>query len=312
MQKRGRTAAGTQRWFCARCRVSGVRSRPDTRTRHVYRHFVAWITGTRELESIAHDLSFCRDRLTDLFRPLWSLPAPQPPAAGDARVLVVDGVYLSGHGNAVLIGHADGQVRTWRFAEHECRSAWAAFFAAFASVEVVVMDGQKGLGDAVAASCPGARVQRCLVHVERFVRSCLSQRPKTEAGRELWRLVRVLWDVRTPADAERWLAAFAAWQNRHDAFCKERSWPDRNGRRPFTHRKLRAARTHIRNALPYLFTFTEVPGVPRTTNAVEGGVNARLKELVRRHRGLSPERKRVLAAYFLASRARRKPPRNAT
>src|ERR671934_1123367 len=31
---------------------------------------------------------------------------------------------------------------------------------------------------------PQARVQRCLVHVERFVRMCLSMRPKTAAGRE--------------------------------------------------------------------------------------------------------------------------------
>jgi hypothetical protein len=67
-----------------------------------------------------------------------------------------------------------------------------------------------------------------------------------------------------------------------------------------------------RNALPHLFTFSGIIDVPRTTHHVEGGVNARLKELVLRHRTFSPEHKRVLAAYFLASKAFEKPTRKVT
>jgi hypothetical protein len=72
---------------------------------------------------------------------------------------------------------------------------------------------------------------------------------------------------------------------------------------------LRSARSHLNNALPYLFTFIiEVPGVPRTSSHVEGGVNARLKEQrIRRHRGLSFERKRAVAAFFLASKTDQNP-----
>lgn len=313
MQKRGRTAAGTQRWLCVSCNKSGVRERSDTRTRHLRARFVSWLTGTQELGAIAKDLDLCRDRLTDLFRPLWSLPAPRPPARIErVRVLIVDGVYLSGRTNAALVGRTVEQVCSWSFAERECLVAWRAFLAQFDHVDVIVMDGQKGLYEAVRSCFPAARIQRCLVHVERFVRTCISSRPNTLAGRELWRLTRSLWDVRTRDDARTWTTSFEAWCARHDAFLRERSRSPETGRWWYTHRKLRAARSHLRNALPHLFTFTEVSLVPRTTNHVEGGINARLKELVRRHRGLSPERKRVLAAHFLASKMLQKPPRNTT
>lgn len=135
---------------------------------------------------------------------------------------------------------------------------------------------------------------------------CLSRHPKTEAGQTLWSLMRSIWQVETQTDARVWIDAFHTWEEQYTTFLKERSVSPLTGRWWYTHRKVRAARSHIRNALPYLFTFTEIPGVPRTTNHVEGGVNARLKELVYRHRGLSPERKRVMAAHFLSSKAERK------
>jgi hypothetical protein len=109
------------------------------------------------------------------------------------------------------------------------------------------------------------------------VRSRISMRPKTEAGRALWQLTRALWDVETTADANRWIKRFHTWEQQYADFLKERSYAPETGRWWYTHRTLRAARSHLRNALPHLFTFTVVPGTPRTSNHVEGGTNARLK-----------------------------------
>jgi hypothetical protein len=39
--------------------------------------------------------------------------------------------------------------------------------------------------------------------------------------------------------------------------------------------------------------------VPRTTNHVEGGINSRLKDLFRIHRGISVQKKIALAAWYL-------------
>jgi len=92
----------------------------------------------------------------------------------------------------------------------------------------------------------------------------------------------------------------------------ENLWQEGGADGWYTHRKIRAARSLIRNALPHLFIFIDHPYVPRTTNHVEGGVNSRLKELVHRHRGLRDDRKQVLVAVHLARKRAKKPPRNVT
>lgn len=311
MQKYGKTATGTQRWMCTFCKSSGIKKRLDTRARHLMRWFVRWITGTATLSEIAIRHRHTRRQMVRLFGQMWKIPAPQPPhSASPHSVLIVDGVYLSGRHNAVLIGRDLERVVFWSFAERECFAAWYLFFSHIAPPRVIVMDGQKGLDRAVQIHFPHVPIQRCLVHVERYIRTCISSRPKTDAGHKLWILTRSLWNVKTQEDAEVWRRSFALWCEHYETFLKERSYAPLSRRWWYTHRTLRAARTHLTNALPHLFTFTELSGTPRTSNHVEGGVNARLKELVRRHRGMSPERKRVLAAYFLEEKRSEKPTRN--
>jgi transposase-like protein len=178
----------------------------------------------------------------------------------------------------------------------------------------VVIDGQKGLLTAVLTLWPQAKVQRCLVHIERLARVKLTRNPKTQVGKELLRLVRNLFAVNTKRQRRRWLYAYHRWEHRHATFLKEKSSGEpqagRKRRWWYTHRNIRAARSLLRNALPHLFTFVDHPQIPRTTNQVEGGINSRLKELVHRHRGLSQDRKQVLVAEYLASRGAKKPPRN--
>lgn len=72
----------------------------------------------------------------------------------------------------------------------------------------------------------------------------------------------------------------------------------------YKHRTLRGMQSHINNALPHLFEYVRSPQIPRTTNFLEGGINARVKELLRRHRGLSLTKRLALVAYFLDSKLR--------
>jgi len=313
MQRRGKTAAGTQRWKCTTCNVSAVRQRPDQKRKQYKLSFIRWLTGVRELSAVARERGIGREQLSRRFQQYWYLPAPtSPPLVGSDHVLILDGIYLSGRGNATLIARTITYVRSWDFHERECFVAWDRFLARIPAPKAVVCDGQKGLLEAIKCRWPHTKIQRCLVHVERFVRSRISMRPKTEAGRALWQLTRSLWDVDTVCDADNWIESFQAWEERYADFLKERSYSSETGRWWYTHRTLRAARSHVRNALPHLFTFAIVPNTPRTSNHIEGGTNARLKELIRRHRGLSPERKRILAAYFLSSQTEKKPPRDVT
>ena len=307
MHRHGKTSSGNQRWKCVSCRTTSVSKRPDVRLRHLRHRFLQWITGTRSMTERASELQISRQRLGKLFKAFWTDIPVSPAQATAAEVLIMDGVYLSGRTNAVLIARDLSNVHAWHFADRECFAAWDAFLCRLSPPATVVIDGQKGLQQAVLQRFPQANIQRCLVHVERFVRTCVSRNPQAEVGKQLWHLVRSLWKVRSSENARSWVQQFAAWQARHAGFLAERSRSAETGKWWYTHRKLRAARSHLNNALPYLFTFIEVPGVPRTSNHVEGGVNARLKELLRQHRGLSAERKRAVAAFFLASKTNQNP-----
>jgi hypothetical protein len=315
MQKRGFTASGTQRWYCKSCEKSRVRKRPDTTERHRRRLFKSWLTGNRSLAEISEDYGLSRRTLTRWF---MSLSGHKPPPSefefNPFAVYCLDGVYLSGRENAALICRTMTSQLSWMFTLRESFASWAAFLKALQAPGAVVLDGQKGLLAAVLALWPQAKIQRCLVHIERLARVKLTRNPKTQTGRELLRLVRGLFDVRTKKQRRRWLCIYRRWEHRHALFLKERSYgepqPGKKRRWWYTHRNIRAARSLLRRALPHLFTFVDPPQIPRTTNHVEGGINSRLKELVHRHRGLLQVRKQALVAEYLASRGVQKPPRN--
>lgn len=307
MRRHGTTSAGRMRWRCIHCGVTSIRTRKDPYVRGMRKLFQQWLIGTEALSDVAKKPRCSRMWLSKCFEQFWEEPIPPVPLYTISdHVLIMDGIYLSGRRNVALILRTLDRVRSWYFAERECFVAWDTCLSRVPPPTAVVTDGQKGLIEAIMRRFPQARIQRCLVHVERFLRMCLSCHPKTEAGQVLWILMRSVWQVRTHDDAARWIDSFHAWEIQYESFLKERSTSLESGRWWYTHRKVRAARTHIRNALPHLFTFIEIPGVPRTTNHVEGGVNSRLKELVRRHRGLSPERKRMMAALFLTLKTKKK------
>jgi len=201
---------------------------------------------------------------------------------------------------------------SWMFAVRESFASWLAFLKNLPAPDVVVIDGQKGLLAAILCLWPQAKIQRCLVHIERLARIKLTRQPKTRAGKELLTLVQGLFGVRTRRQRRRWLRAHRRWEHRHAVFLKERSYGEAKAGKKrlwwYTHRNIRAVRSLLRNALPHLFTFVRYPHVPRTTNHVEGGVNSRLKELVHRHRGLPQDRKQVLVAEHLALKREKKPP----
>lgn len=205
---------------------------------------------------------------------------------------------------------------SWLFTEHESFASWRLFLEHLPEPDAAVIDGQKGLQAAIQCLWPLAKIQRCIVHIERLARIKLTRQPKANAGKELLALVKRLFSVRTSKQRGRWLCVYRRWERRHADFLKERSYGEPlMGRKRtwwYTHRNIRAARSLIRNALPHLFTFIDYPHVPRTTNYVEGGVNSRLKELVHRHRGLTQQQKQVLVAEYLARKNTRKPPRNVT
>lgn len=314
MQKWGKTAAGSVRWYCKNCKISGTRKRKDNLVKTRLSSFTTWLLGKETLSNIAQDHGVSPRTLLRWFEPLWQrMPTPKPSSI--TRVLVLDATSIVARQLMLLIA-GDNDSRkpvSWMPVTRESYESWVSFLRGLmlASVEpdVIVCDGQRGLLRAINEIWPNARVQRCLIHVIRQASNWLTQNPKTRAGFELLVLVRKLSSIRTKRQKRRWINAFGQWNRKHDKFLKERTVTP-SGRWWYTHRKLRGTRTLLRNAIPDLFRFVTDPTIPRTSNHVEGGLNARIKELFRCHRGFGPTKKLALASWYLALRQGWKPTRN--
>lgn len=318
MRRWGKTNNGKQRWRCPTCQTSAIRKRKDNRDRKRLSLFLSWLTSKETASQAAKRTRRCRRTLERWGRPFFHHPPEQLPPELPIRVLVLDGTSASPRRCVILIA-ADADAScpvSWVPVPRECAASWRAFLVPMkrSGVEpsVVVCDGQRGLLKAIAETWPTARVQRCLIHVCRQAISWTTKRPKTKAGQELLMLIRALPHVRTRRQKRRWVQSFRYWKRRHHRFLAERTYGT-NGRWWHTHRKLRAVRSLITNAVPDLFRFVSDPTIPRTSNHVEGGLNARLKELFRCHRGMSLQQKIALAAWYLHVRQkRRKTTRNVT
>lgn len=317
MQRWGKTSAGKQRFFCPQCRKTAIRIRPDLRDRINFQTFVSWLTETTGLNTTADKLRTSKSSLTRSFALCWKfLPRPKPVVC-NSEILIVDGVSIVKHLLvALIVFDRLGRIPlSWYFAARESYASWSTAFLQLKNQgvipRVVVCDGQKGLIKAIYAVWPEVIIQRCLIHIHRQAKAWLTQNPQTDAGRELLQIVKDLIRITTEQQKNSWLKSFNEWLGKHDSFLKERSChPTISKRWWYTHRKLRAVRSLLKNSLDNLFTYLDDSRVPKTSNDVEGGLNSRIKDLLRIHRGLKPRHQQVLTAWYLAKRQGQKPTRN--
>lgn len=318
MIKWGRTTQGIQRWRCTACGISACRKRSDTAERNTERGALNWLTDFVSLTKRAKQQGVHRTTLSRRFErivikaktiPLRLLPK--------SLVIILDGTKIAPN-TIVLVAYEyiSKQPLAWAFVEREKFESWGDFLMPIEQtypVHAFVSDGQKGLKKAISLLFPDALHQRCIAHVVRLSLSWLTKHPQSEAARELRSLVCTLGSVVTEDDAKQWEADLLAWDKRHAEFLAQKSINLVTRRKPYTHRKLRAVRSLILNALPDLFRYTKDARIPSTTNDVEGGINSPLKDLLHRHRGITKEEKMVLVSQYLYNRRMKKSPtRNAT
>lgn len=313
MQRWGVHPSGSQRWRCPICKKNTVWKRKDNRDDSRLSLFAQWILSKSTLHEIARKQNVSIQTVITWFHPFWK-KHPKSRYTYPVRVLVLDATSITKRQCMLLIaGDNDRRMPVaWLPVIRECLLSWATFLNSLKGTmqapAVVVCDGQRGLLKAIHIVWPNTLIQRCLVHVIRQASAWLTQHPKTRAGRELLVLVGQLKYIRTRRQKRRWIRAFRKWDKRFALFLKERTvtW---QGRWWYTHRKLRGTRSLISNAIPDLFRFVIDPTIPRTSNHVEGGINARLKELFRCHRGLTTTKKLALASWYLVLRQGQKPTR---
>lgn len=203
---------------------------------------------------------------------------------------------------------AGPHVIAWQWCDTEKTAAWTALLQRIPPPRVVVIDGGAGLASALKACWPTTQIQRCLVHVQRNVRTHLTMRPRTEAGKSLRALSLALTRITTTEQAAHWQGKLHTWHQLYKPLITAKTYLKDTGIRPagvranstwwWTHDRLRKAYRLLERLArqEVLFTYLD-PDLEHlilasTTNRIEGGVNAQLRHVLRDHRGMSPDHQR--------------------
>lgn len=111
-----------------------------------------------------------------------------------------------------------------------------------------------------------------------------------------------LMGIETLHQAELWVERYLDWCGFWADFLEDRTVVD--GRRVYTHERLRRARSSLSSLVSAgtLFTYLDpalakAGPLPSTNNMIEGGVNSQLRAVLRNHRGLTSV-KRVKAVFW--------------
>lgn len=225
----------------------------------------------------------------------------------------LDGIYIGSW--YCLIAISPAGVIGYQWCDTEKRPAWEALLQRFPAPAAVVTDDGTGLLSARKYAWPETRVQRCLVHVQRNVRTYLTTRPRTVPGKELRQLSLALTRISTTEQAIAWLTELTEFHQHHRGLIYARTYRGqhtgvipprvRPGQKSwFTHNRLRKAYTLLERCAKHqeLFTYLE-PEVDfkaaSTTNRIESSINAQLRLLLRHHRGIPEEHMQRAVEWFL-------------
>lgn len=295
--KYGKNKSGSQRWRCNSC-GSVITPKIDNSAKQL-QIFLDWLFS-KDPQKVMPGEGRSFRRHTSRFWELWPLP---PKIESKRDVLYVDGIYL-GRKACVLICCDDEFVLGWYLCRYEHARAYAALLSRIAEPVVVVSDGGTGFRKAVKKAWPNTKVQRCVFHVFCQIRRYTTNKPNTAAGIELYALAKELLHVGSQFDADRWVDSFVSWTSRYNRFLSQMTYDENGNSRP-THERLLKAQHSIVRLLNEgtLFTYLdekledEIGVIPSTNNQIEGGINSRLRAMLREHRGLSVER-RIKAVFW--------------
>jgi hypothetical protein len=265
--------------------------------------FLKWILKKRTLEDIADESGYSKRNLQYFFEHYLDHLPIHKIIANKNCILLLDGTWFEKE-NCLIIYYdvVKENILYWRYATSEKSEEIEADLRYLkdngVNVIAAITDGGKGILKALNAVYPNIPKQRCLVHIQRMAMLWLTQRPKTVAGKILRELCFSINRIRNHGDAEIWIETFLLWNEAYKDFLSEKSYTVK-GRWWYTHKYLRKTRRMILNALPDMFHYLDVAGLPKDTNKIDGGIFSDLKEHYRRHRGIPGYKRAKFFYWFL-------------
>lgn len=283
---------GHQRWLCKSCGRKFV----DSKKPSVADVLALYRTGRYSAKDIAERLNIGE---RTVYRYLSKSVISENFSDENSREVVVlmDASYWGRNFGVVIFkDNIIGTVLWYKFIDHKERIDDYAGGIEYLEnngfiIKGIVSDGLKGLRNRFHQY----KFQHCQFHQIQTVKTKLTNNPKTEAAIELLNLVKLM--CRT--DKESFIGLFNAWETKWMDFLKEKS-TNENGKTTYKHQRLRSAWLSVKHNMEWLWTFYDNPdqNLPNTNNAMEG-LNSSIKDKLRKHRGISVERRKELIIEVL-------------
>lgn len=217
--------------------------------------------------------------------------------------LLIDGTYFNN--NLCLIIYRDNTLKftqLYRLTDGEWFEELAEdlhnLLELGVQIESITCDGHKSLLKAIKVSCPEIRLQRCLIHIQRMCLIWLSNKPKSDAGLELRKIVSALHKITTVSERDYWIVSLVKWHEKHKEFVNQKSFNEKTGRYWYTHKLIRRSFVVIKKALPNMFEYLHNDKIPKSTNGLESFFG-HLKNHLNVHRGLSYKHKKQFIQWYL-------------
>lgn len=322
MKKNGKNPSGTQRWYCTQCRYSSTRKRVVDQRLLQFKEFLDYVTDTQPLRLATgvsrstwnRDHAWCWNT-----RPIWE------PTGEVYEQVFIDGTYIS-YGWCVLtastIINKKTKVIAYQLCQRENKTAYSALLARIPPPVIVTTNGDRGALAAIKACWPDTRIQRCVVHVQRNIRTVTTTRPKIDQHKALYNLALNLTRVTSIDQVIAWQKALAAFHGLYDTWLAEKTYRHavpaaqvpkfaRNNKTWWythhdTRRMVRALDRYVKDGVLFTFLALNLPVSPplaSSTNSLEGVVNSPLKSYLKAHRGWSESHMLTALDYYLYTRS---------
>lgn len=228
---------------------------------------------------------------------------PEPKKLNKKKLvwLKADGTYF-GHWGCVIVFKTGTEIIYCDFVVRENYFNYRYSFGKLSELGYDILgltsDWHGSLVSTFEDSSGGRPHQRCLVHTQMFGETLLTQRPETQAGRDLLEIIKLLNTIKNYNQKEIWLRWFERWEKQYKAFVDQRSYlQDGTKHWWYTHKNVRKVYRSLATSLDHLFLYLDHHGLEKDTNGLEAEFT-HLKQKLLVHNGLKRHRKINLIKWY--------------
>lgn len=257
-----------------------------------------WLFGRRTISEICANLDVSHPKLLKEFDKLNASEGLQDDVLNDFTKTInlqIDATFF-GREYGFLVFHDCQKVIYFKEIKTESvkhfREGIIALKAANYRILSITIDGRRGYINNIRKLLGNIPIQMCLFHQKAIIRRYITDRPRSQCGKDLKELMHLLCK---PESHQEFIDQFYKLQEKYRYLLLQRGELGH-----YKNNALRAAFRSIDSNMLYLFTYTDLKNsnIPPTINHLEG-LFSHLKERIKIHRGLDKNRKKKAVRFLL-------------